>query len=95
LLLAQSTAGGGLDDGLGKGADGDGDRDPNGVNEGEDGDGGDGEAGVAATRCATRSVAEIGRQATTSTHMINIQRITLVITTGKSPGVDQPHRCFK
>jgi hypothetical protein len=107
LLLAQSTGGGAVvavaadpDGGAGAGADGDvvgaedgaagWDRDEGGdvAEEGDD----DGGADVVATRCAARSVAEIGRQATMSTPMINIQRVTLAITPGSSPGVDQPHR---
>jgi hypothetical protein len=43
---------------------------------------GDREVEVAVIRCATRSVAEIGRQAVMNTPMTNIQRITLVITPG-------------
>jgi hypothetical protein len=58
----------------------------------EDGGDGAGDRGVevAPFCCATRSVAEIGRQAVMNTPMINIQRITLVITPGYSPGGDQP-----
>jgi hypothetical protein len=43
---------------------------------------GDRGGGAATVRCTTRSFAEIGRQAVTSTPMINTQRITLVITLG-------------